>query len=380
MIVEPVPRATFRVCAMCVMDTSDSDITFDENGVCNHCRQAAEVIDNFKYKDGEDSSLQAELDKCRGSGARYDCLIGLSGGVDSSYVAMLAHQNGLNPLCVHFDNSWNGVISVKNIKKIIDKTGWDFETYVIQWPEFRSLQRAYFLAGVVDIEVCTDHAIFATMIQIARREGIKFVLSGTNFATEHGMPSSWSWHKTDLANLKDINRKFGEVSLKNYPTLSTLNWLLIRKFGIGVRFLEPLNKIPFERRSATMELENYFKWESYGEKHHESVFTRFYQEYVLPRKFKIDKRKVFLSAAIRMGAASRNEALLLLQAESMPEQELLSDKKYVLSKLGFDEQQFDSIMNDEPKSHTCYKTDRWYIDRLLKWAKRLGIKRFYEED
>lgn len=375
---DPTAKSPFRVCTKCVMDTTDRNITFDAHGVCNHCAQASKVIDKFKHQDVTSSLLEAELSKCRGSGNKYDCLIGLSGGVDSSYVAKLAHQQGLNPLCVHFDNGWDSLISVKNIKKIIDKTGWDYETYVIHWPEFRSLQRAYFRAGVVDIEVCTDHAIFATMIRMARKEGIKFVLSGTNFATEHGMPSSWSWHKTDVVNLKDINKKFGQLPLKNYPTLSTLQWLLVRQFGFGVQFLEPLNKITFERDAATAELQTYFNWESYGEKHHESVFTRFYQEYVLPRKFGINKRKVFFSASIRMGVASRDEALRLLEVESVTENEILKDKRYVLSKLGFGDEEFDMIMKDTPRSHASYKTDRWYIDRLLKAAKRLGVKSFYE--
>ena len=378
MFKDPKAGSQYRTCARCVMDTTDPDISFDVDGVCNHCKQAAKVIHNFKHERAENSSLEIELSKCRSGGDSYDCLIGLSGGVDSSYVAMLAHQNGLNPLCVHFDNGWNSIISVKNIKKIIDKTGWDYETYVIHWPEFRSLQRAYFRAGVVDIEVCTDHAIFATMVRMARKEGIKFILSGTNFATEHGMPNSWSWHKTDLVNLKDINKKFGEVPLRNYPTLSTLRWLLIRKFGFGVKFLEPLNKINFERGAAIVELQNYFNWESYGEKHHESVFTRFYQEYVLPKKFQIDKRKVFFSAAIRMGATNRDEALRLLESESLPDNEMLKDRKYVLSKLGFDEEEFNDLMKEAPKSHNSFNTDRWYIDRLLKVAKRLGVKGFYE--
>ena len=360
------------------MDTSDRDITFDALGVCNHCAQASKVIDNFRHQGIKDTLLDAELSKCRGRGDNYDCLIGLSGGVDSSYVAMLAHKRGLNPLCVHFDNGWNSVISIKNIKKIIDKTGWDYETYVINWPEFRSLQRAYFRAGVVDIEVCTDHAIFATMIRMARKEGIKFVLSGTNFATEHGMPSAWSWHKTDVANLKDINKKFGERPLKNYPTLGTLKWLFVRQFGLGVQFLEPLNKITFERDKAITELQEYFDWESYGEKHHESVFTRFYQEYVLPRKFGIDKRKVFLSAAIRMGTMYRDEALVLLQGEPLSDEEMLKDKKYVLSKLGFDDDEFDAVMKAPPMSHSIYRTDRWHIDILLKAAKWIGVKSFYE--
>lgn len=375
---EAATKLEHRVCTKCVMDSSDKDITFDARGVCNHCMQASKVINNFKHEDQTNFLLDAELSKCKGSSDNYDCLIGLSGGVDSSYVAMLAHQRGLRPLCVHFDNGWNSVISVKNIKKIIEKTMWDYETYVIHWPEFRSLQRAYFRAGVVDIEVCTDHAIFATMIRMARKERIKFVLSGTNFATEHGMPSSWSWHKTDVTNIKDINKKFGENSLRNYPTLSTIEWLLIRKFGFGVQFLEPLNKFNFERDAAVRDLQEYFNWESYGEKHHESVFTRFYQEYVLPIKFGIDKRKVFFSAAIRMGIASRSEALQALHANTVPNTEALRDKKYILSKLGFSDEEFDHLMQDSPKSHSAYKTDRWYVDRLLKIAKRLGVKSFYE--
>ena len=287
-----------RVCNECVMDETDPNIEFDLNGVCNHCNQANVVKEGFVAPQQAKARLDAMMASIKRTSGRYDCLIGLSGGVDSSYVALLARKYDVNPLCLHFDNGWNSVTAVGNIRKIIDKTGWDYHTIVINWPEFKSIQRAYLKAKWVDIEVCTDHAIFASMLKIARSEGIKHVLSGTNFVTEHGMPMAWTWHKLDRINLRAINKRFGDRRLREFPNTSTLKWLIVRKLGLGLKYLEPLNVIAFNKDRAISELQDEFGWESYGEKHHESIFTKFYQNYILPTKFNVDKRKVHLSALI----------------------------------------------------------------------------------
>lgn len=366
------------VCKKCVMDESDPNITFDSEGVCNHCHSADQVKANFSFPVNDHTKLDELMASLKTVRGPYDCLLGLSGGVDSSYIALLAKKYGLNPLCLHFDNGWNSVIAVKNIKRIIDATGWDFQTVVINWPEFKSLQRAYLKAGVIDIEVCTDHAIFASMFDIAKKEGIKNVLSGTNFATEHGMPIAWTWHKLDRVNLKAINKKFGDRPLLEYPNTNTLKWLFIRKFGLGLKFLEPLNAINYNKNQVIDELKSEFGWESYGEKHHESAFTKFYQNYILPKKFNVDKRKLHLSALIRMGQMTREEAVKALQEKLYEHEALSKDKNYVLKKLAFSEEEFDELMKQDPVPHDAYASDRLYIDLLLKLAKFIGVKRFYE--
>lgn len=366
-----------RVCKQCVMDETDPNLVLDGDGICNHCHDADAVKDNFIWASNDFTRLDAIMGSVKEASGRYDCLIGLSGGVDSSYVALLAKRYGLNPLCLHFDNGWNSVIAVKNIKKIIDLTGWDYHTLVINWPEFKSLQRAYLKAGVIDIEVCTDHAIFASMLDIAKEEGIKNVLSGTNFATEHGMPIAWTWHKLDRVNLKAINNKFGDRLLKEYPNTNTLKWLLIRKLGLGLKFLEPLNAIHFNKNQAINELKAEFGWESYGGKHHESVFTKFYQNYILPKKFNVDKRKVHLSALIRNEQICRSEALEVLNQPLYDKDELERDKIYVIKKLGFSVSEFDALMDSKPVSHDAYPSDRRYIDPLLSVARAFGVKGFY---
>ena len=266
---------------------------------------------------------------------------------------------------------------MRNIRKIIDKTGWDYHTVVINWPEFKSLQRAYLKAGVVDIEVCTDHAIFAAMLNIAKKEGIKHVLSGTNFVTEHGMPMAWTWHKLDRINLRAINNKFGDRRLREYPSITTLRWLIIRKLGLGLQFLEPLNNIAFNKERAVTELQDEFGWETYGGKHHESLFTKFYQNYILPAKFNVDKRKVHLSALIRSGQMLRSKAISELGKPIYEISELERDKRYVLKKLGFSISEFDELMRAEPVAHDFYPSDRFYIEPLLKVAKAFGVRGFY---
>ena len=323
-----------QVCSKCVMDQSDPDIVFDDLGVCNHCNEAVTLLPKYMNLEPQNSEIKSLISKVKKQSGNYNCLIGLSGGIDSSYVALLAKKWNLNPLCLHFDNGWNSDIAVKNIRNIIKYTKFDYETVVINWPEFKSLQRAYLKAGVVDIEALTDHAIFASMMKISKQEKIKFILSGTNYVTEHGMPESWSWHKLDLRNIKAINKKYGDIKkLRSYPTTTTLKWLLMRKLGFGLEFLEPLNLIPYTKDHAMEELKKEFNWEYYGGKHYESVFTKFYQAHILPVKFQIDKRKVHLSALIRANQMDRKDAIKQLEEPLYKQDELVRDLKFVCKKL-----------------------------------------------
>ncbi len=360
-----------KICTRCVMDDTDAYLVFDSSGVCQVCRKAEKKLPAYTFTDEQEhGNLErlASIIRQRKNGD-YDSILGLSGGVDSSYVALLAKDMGLNPLCVHFDNGWNSDTAVKNIRKIIDVTGFDLYSYVIDWLEFRDLQRAFFKASVLDIEVLTDHAIFAALFQIRKKHGIKTVLSGTNYVTEHGMPPGWLWNKMDLKNIKAIQNRFGEMTIKSFPTMNTLSWLLMRKFKVGGIFEEPLNMVNYRKSLAMERLKSRFDWQYYGGKHYESTFTKFYQAYVLPTKFGIDKRKVHLSALIRINDITREEALNELSEPPYNPKNLQEDKRFVLKKLGFSETEFNAIMSKAPVPHDFYPSDATYIKPLVKIAK-----------
>jgi hypothetical protein len=281
--------------------------------------------------------------------------------VDSSYVALLAARHSLRTLLVHFDNGWNSAVAVENIRGIVDGLGFDLETYVIDWEEFRDLQRSFFQASVVDIEMLTDHAITAAMFSIARKRGIRYILSGVNLATESGLPQAWYWNKQDLRNIKAIHKRFGGVKLNSFPTLSTWRWIVQRHLRRFV-FVEILNMVNYRKLEAMAQLTSELGWRYYGGKHYESVFTKFYQAYVLPTKFGIDKRKAHLSSLVRNGELRRDEALAELAKPLYDPAELRQEKEYVLKKLDFSEQEFERIMALPVRSHLDYPSDRWLID------------------
>jgi N-acetyl sugar amidotransferase len=346
------------------MDTSDPNITFNDKGICNHCQEAKHLLPNYQFSaEQEQKNLRvaAETIKREAKG-KYHAIIGLSGGVDSSYVTHLAKVMGLHPLIVHFDNGWNSEKSISNIKKIVDKCGFDMETYVINWPEFRDLQRSFFKAGVVDIEILSDHAILATMFKFRKKHGIKFVLSGSNYVTEHGMPNAWLWRKQDDANIKGIQKKFGTKKIKEFPLITSIQFQLIKMLDLGGTYIEILDQLNYSKKLAIDVLRREYGWEYYGGKHYESVFTKFYQAYVLPVKFGFDKRKVHLSALIRTGEMTKEEAIKELALPSYNPLELINDKAYVLKKLGFSEVEFDAMMKEKPVPHDHYPTDQWVFD------------------
>ncbi len=361
-----------RTCVRCVMDTSDTRITFDAAGVCSHCHEGDAVLATLPTESEGESRLAPLVERIRaaGGGHEYDAIIGLSGGVDSSYVAMLAHRHGIRALAVHFDNGWNSELAVENIQRIVEATGFDLLTYVIDWPEFRDLQRAFLKASVIDIEMITDHAILAALVRLATEHRITYILSGTNHATEHGMPSQWAWSKADWTNIKAIHATFGSVPLRTYPHLTRRRWLAMHGFGRGPQLVEPLERVHYRRDMAVAALERELGWRDYGGKHHESVWTRFYQSFILPRKFGVDKRRSHLSARLRNGELTRAQAELALEQPLYPSREALAtERDFVLKKLGFTEAEFDGIMADPPKPHSAYRTDQ-PVRRLIEQAYR----------
>ncbi len=354
----------YRICSRCIMDTTDPDIFFDEEGVCNHCHQHDKVFAALVPK-GLDAEKQlaalVNRIKEKGKGKKYDCIIGLSGGVDSTYVALLVKKLGLRPLAVHLDNGWNSELAVMNVENIVTKLNIDLYTIVINWEEFRELQLAYLKAGVVDLEVTSDHAIFASLYKLAKKNNIHFVISGTNVATESIMPKSWYYGaKDDLTNLRDIYKKYGSgKKLKTYPTQGFLKLLYFNLFH-KLESVSILNYVPYVKSEIKEIIKNELGWRDYGGKHHESLVTKFYQSYILPKRFGIDKRRAHLSNLVCSGQIAREEALTEIQKPFYTSDfELEKDIEYIVKKFGIRRSEFDKIMNSEMKRHEDFKSDKW---------------------
>ncbi len=366
----PAEAASSTRCGRCVLDGSVPNLDLDGSGVCGYCRSFDLQWPRYLFSEAEEKAnlerIASEIRGRRRKGGEYDVLVGLSGGVDSSYVALLAHRLGLKALCVHFDNGWNAREAVANIRRIIDVTGFDLETYVIDWPEFRDLQRAYIKAGVIDIEALTDHAIWAANDKIRREHKISTMLSGENYATEHGMPPSWGWPKKDWRNIKAIHRRYGEGRLRTFPHTTSLRFLFKEAFGLGGRFARPLNEMNYRRELALRELKSEFAWEYYGGKHYESLFTRFYQAHILPTKFGVDKRLVHWSALVRTGEVTREDALVEIGKPIYDPDTLARDVRYVCKKLGFSQEELEGYLAQPPRSHWDFPSDQRFMQPLLR--------------
>jgi N-acetyl sugar amidotransferase len=368
-------ETTYQQCAKTVMDNiADPNIKFDKSGICNYWQEYKVAEEKYVIHGEKGDQLWADsVAKMKqfGKGKKYDCLVGVSGGLDSTYIAYLVKEANLRPLVVHFDNGWNSEIAVQNINNIINYLDADLHTLVIDWDEFKDLQRAYIKAGVVDIEALTDHAIFGTLYKIAAKYNIKHVMSGDNVETEFLLPKAWGFNKVDSVNIKDIHSKYGTLNLKSYPFFS----ILIKKYYLNFKKLEfvaPINWMKYNKSEVKDIIMKEIGWKDYGGKHHESVFTKFYQNYILPQKFKIDKRKAHLSNLICSGQITKEQALIELDKPVYDPNELKIDKEYVVKKLGFSIEEFDSIMEDTPKSHKDFKIEgpiyqHYPILKPVKW-------------
>jgi N-acetyl sugar amidotransferase len=361
----------YQQCSISVMDTiADPNIRFDEKGICNYYYEYQEKEKTHVHIGAEGERKLQELVqaiRASGEGNKYDCITGVSGGVDSTYVALMAKRLGLRPLIVHFDNSWNSELATKNIENIISTLGFDLYTLVVDWQEFRDLQRAYLKASVVDIEAITDHAIFGTLYRLAAKHDIKYILSGANVVTEAILPSHWIWNKSDHENIKDIHARFGQVPLKTYPlfTARQKRFDVVRK-KIGT--VDLLNYLPYNKKEVKQAITTELGWRDYGGKHYESVFTRFYQGYILPVKFGIDKRKAHLSNLIFSGQIQKQEALDELQTPIYDPAQLKEDYVFVLKKLGFSVEEFENIMAAPRREHGEFRTEM-SIYQKYPWAK-----------
>lgn len=348
----------WRVCAKTVMDNSDPDIRFDADGVSNWWHDYHALLATRPDADERAALLEQYLEtiKTDGRGKAYDCILGVSGGVDSSYLAYMAKEWGLRPLVVHFDNGWNDELAVANIETIVRKLGYQLQTFVMNWPQFRDLQRAYFKASLIDQDVPTDHMIFGALYRIAREHDIKYIMSGNNFATEWLLPRSWHYFKGDAVNLRAVHSRFGERPIDKLPVLSAWRRLYYEKVRL-IQQVQGLELIEYRKTDAKSFLEKEFGWQDYGGKHYESVFTRFYQGYFLPTKYGVDKRKAHLSNLILNGEITRDEAIAELRRPTYEPERQAADKRYVAKKLGWSEVEFEEILNLPPALHESYATD-----------------------
>jgi N-acetyl sugar amidotransferase len=358
-LMEPVARP-YRQCVRCVLDTTDSEIQFDAAGVCNHCRayfaQAErELIPEARRAD----ALAAIVDRIRkaGRGRDYDCIVGVSGGVDSTYTTYVASKLGLRPLAVHLDNGWNSEQAVRNIERTLAALKIDLYTHVLDWDEFRDLQVAFLRASTPDGEIPTDHAIAALLYGTAARQGVRYIIDGRNLATEGILPPSWSRGHGDWKYIRSVQARFGTRRLRSFPHFGIAElayYTLVRR----LKTVSPLNYVSYVKADVMQLIRRELGWEYYGGKHYESVYTRFFQGYILPVKFGIDKRKAHLSTLICSGQITREHALKELTAPIYPAGLLEQDKRFALKKLELTESDFAAIMAAPPRTFWDYPSYR----------------------
>jgi len=354
----------YQICSRCIMDTTDEEIQFDEQGVCNYCRtfdtQGRPVLERSHSEHGK-KMLSDTIGKIKATGRDrdYDCIVGLSGGVDSSFVAYKVKELGLRPLAVHFDSGWNSEISVKNIESIVKVLNIDLYTFVADWEEMRDLQLSFFKASVPDCDIPQDHGYLAALYRVAAQQNIHYIISGANIATEFVLPTSWGYSPKDLRHIKAIHRRFGNKKIRNYPTLGYFKHFVYYPYIKKIQVVRLLDYMPYSKREGKKLIQEKLNWQDYGGKHHESVFTSFFQAYYLPTKFGIDKRRAHLSSLIVSGELNRNQALEEMNQLPYEENRIQERKEYVAKKLGLTAADYDAILALPVRKHTDYPNTEW---------------------
>jgi len=350
----------YQICKRCIMDSTDPEIKFDQVGNCNHCNSALGLAERIWFPDEKGEKLLDEIFGRIVKSERkkeFDCIIGLSGGVDSSYLAYLAVNKGLRPLIVHVDCGWNSEQAVKNIENVVKKLNIELHTFVVNWEEMKDLQRSFFKASLPDQDIPQDHAIFAALYNFADKNNIKYVLNGLNFATECIMPSNWGYQAMDYRHLKSIHTRFGEKKLTYYPHVNFFQryvyYTVIKKMEI----INPLNYIDYRKENAIETMKRELGWQYYGGKHYESRFTKFFQSYYLPVKFNYDKRRAHLSSLIVSGQISRDSALDIMKENVYSEIEIGNDLEYIAKKLDWSPLEFRAIIDLPPNRHQDFPTN-----------------------
>ena len=361
--------SNYQQCSRCVMDTSAEDIWFDNDGVCSYCHNFdIEIAPNW-HPDEHGKKIWDDLVKQikneRGR-KEYDCILGMSGGVDSSYLALKLHEAGLKPLVVHVDAGWNSELAVINIEKVIDFCNFDLHTVVVDWEAVRSLQLAYLKSGVANQDVPQDHIFFATLYHFATKNGLRYIMSGGNIATEGVYPKVWQGAAMDAINLKDINKIYGDRSLKGYRTVSFFQAYIWFPFIKKMRTIRPLNYMPFIKADALLELQEKTGYVPYDRKHGESLFTKVFQNYYLPSKFGYDKRLPHYSSLILSGQMTRDEALIKIKEPLYDSLELENDINYLCKKLQINRNEFEDLVNCKIHHYSDFKNWDFYYRSLKK--------------
>lgn len=370
----------YCICTNCIMDTSDSNITFDERGWCDYCNNYhRNILPNWHPDERGEREMQAVAAGIReeGKDRDHDCIIGVSGGVDSSYVAYLAKEKlGLRPLIFHVDAGWNSQQSVNNIEKMVDGLGLDLHTEVVNWEEMKDLQRAFFKAQVPHLDTPQDHAFFAALYNFAAEHSFKYVITGANYSTECVRePLEWHYHASDLRQLKDIHRRFGERPLSTFPMADIFKFKIYYRFVKGMRVVKPLNNFPYLKDQAMQELADKFGWQKYAHKHYESRFTRFYEGYWLPTKFGYDKRRAHFSSLILTKQLSRDEALEKIAQPAYDEESMRQDFEYVATKLDMTVPEMQELLEGPNKTYRDYSHSMALIDLGTQMLRGLGLQK-----
>jgi N-acetyl sugar amidotransferase len=350
----------YQICANCIMDTSDSLIQFDERGWCEYCNNYYDYILPHWHTDATGwAMLQQDVEKIKreGRGKSHDCVIGISGGIDSSYLTYIAVEKlGLRPLLLHVDGGWNSQQSVNNIEKLVDGLKLDLHTEVVDWLEMQDLQLAFFRAGVPHLDVPQDHAFFASLYNFAARHKVKYILTGANYSTECVRePLEWAYHASDLAQLEDIHRKFGRRKLKRYPRANILKYRVYYRFVHGQKIVKPLNFVPYHKEAAMDELVERFGWQRYAHKHYESRFTRFFEGFWQPTRFGYDKRRAHFSSLILTKQMTRDEAVAKVAQPAFDQATINQDFEYIATKLDITVQELRDLMTIPKRTYRDFK-------------------------
>ncbi len=370
----------YQICSICVMDTSDSAISFDENGVCDHCQNFYKnILPVWDTSEVGRKNLEKIIDKIKvdGKGRDFDCIMGMSGGADSSYMLhLVVKEFGLRPLVFHVDGGWNSELAVKNIEVMIDKLGLDLYTEVIDWEEMKDFQLAFFKSSVPHIDLPQDHAFVATLYNFADKYNIKYILNGGNFSTEcTNNPKEFFYFGTDMAQINDIHKKFGTIKLKNYPFSPILRHKVYLRYFKNIQVVKPLNFLPYIKEEAMQFLKKEYGWQPYPQKHFESRFTRFYEGYWLPSKFGFDTRRVQFSSLILTKQLTKEEAIKKLEFPAIDVETVKHDFEYIATKLGIKVSELQAFMDLPNKTYKDYKNQESLFSFGAKVMTLLGLEK-----
>lgn len=374
-------QKNYRICSNCIMDTTDPNITFDDQGLCDYCQNFnSNILPNWHTDEKGEAELMKIADKIKKSckGKDFDCIIGLSGGTDSSYTAYIAREiMGLRPLLLHVDAGWNTDKAVGNIEKLVNGLGLELYTEVINWEEMKDLQVAMLRAQIADQDIPQDTAFFSSLYKFAIKHKIKYVLTGGNFSTECCRePEEWgAYPGIDKILIKDIHSKFGRIQLETFPIVDVMVYKLYYKYILGMEIIKPLNFVPYIKKDAEAKLKELFGWEKFQHKHHESRFTRFYEDYWMPKKFGYEKRRAHFSSLIMTKQMIRDEALQRISKPEMDIHFLEHEFEYVANKLDLSVEELHEIFEGENKTYHDYKNRRFLIGIGANVMQKLGLER-----